>query len=205
MGLMFATAQAVSAKRTKPVAALRHMGRRLGPALALVALGAAVAVIVIVIAGMLVAFAAAAGPGAVIGLIFLLGLVVGVPATWVVTRLLFAPCAIAVESLGPFQAIARSWQLTTGLFWRTLGITILVNVIVGMASGTVAQVFSFAAMLFALSSEQTWLVLAMTAMSTIVSVTLTLPLTSAATTLLYVDARVRREGFDITLSEAMYG
>jgi hypothetical protein len=34
---------------------------------------------------------------------------------------------------------------------------------------------------------------------------LSLPLMNAVTALLYIDARIRREGFDLQLSEALYG
>lgn len=206
MGLMFATAEAVSARRVRPLDALRHMGRRMWPALALAGLqGLAIVLVLAAGAGLIALVAANGDAGSVVGLTLLLLLVVGVPAIWLSIRLLFAPCAIAIERLGPFRAMARSWELSRGMFWRILGISLLVNIIVGMASGTISQVFSFTAMLLAFSSSQLWTVLAVTTVSTVVSAALTLPLTGAATALLYVDARIRREGFDITLSEAMYG
>lgn len=206
MGLLYATAQAVTARRVKPVEALRHMGRRMWPALVLAGIEAlAVAAVAGIGAGLLAVGGLGSDPGTIVGLTFLLLAVAAVPGLWVTVRLSFAPCAIAIERLGPIQAIGRSWGLTRGLFWRILGITVLVNAIVGMAASTVAQVFGFAAMMFAVATAETWTMLVVTTASTVVSVALTLPLTSAATALLYVDARIRREGFDITLSEAMLG
>lgn len=204
MGLMYATTQAVSGRRVKPGEALRHMGRRMWPALVLAAIEAgAVLAVVGAGAGLLTLGALGKDASTIVALTFVLMLVAAVPAVWLYVKLSFAPCAIAVERLGPIASIARSWRLTKGLFWRILGISLLVNLIVGMAAGTVTQVFGFAAMMLALASTQTWAMLAVTTASTVVSVGLTMPLTSAATALLYVDARIRREGFDITLSEAM--
>lgn len=204
MGLMYATTQAVSGRRVKAAEALLHMGRRMWPALVLAAIEtAAVLAVVGAGAGLLALGALGNNAPTIIALSFVLLLVAAVPGVWLYVRLSFAPCAIAVERLGPIRAIGRSWRLTGGLFWRILGITLLVNLIVGMAAGTVTQVFGFGATMLALASTQPWALLAVTTASTVVSVGLTTPLTSAATALLYVDARIRREGFDITLSEAM--
>ncbi|MDQ7992285.1 MAG: glycerophosphoryl diester phosphodiesterase membrane domain-containing protein [Propionicimonas sp.] len=205
MALMYATAQAVLARRVRPADALRHLGRRLLPALGLAGLLGGVGLLAVgAVALVFGAAGSSQDPSAVIGLGFLLLLLAGPLAAWLSIRLSFAACVVAVEEVGPIRALRRSWAVTRGLFWRVLGITLLVNLVVGMAAGTVSQVFTFGAMLLALESEAQFMLVAVTA-STVVASVLTLPLTSAATTLLYVDCRIRREGFDIALSEAMYG
>jgi hypothetical protein len=111
---------------------------------------------------------------------------------------------IAIEGLGPFRAIRRSWQLTRGLFWRLLGINLLASVIISLASSTVGTVFTFAGSLLSLQDADLAF-LAMTTLSSLASTMLSLPLMNAVTALLYIDARIRREGFDLQLSEALYG
>ncbi len=205
MGLSHAVFQAVSARRVSPVEALTHMGGRLWASLAYSA-----------ITGLAIVGAAAVGflvltplfgdsdELALLAVIPLLVLAVGVVATWIGTKLLLAPCVIAIEGLGPFRAIRRSWHLTRGLFWRLLGVNLLASIIISIAASTVGTVFSFAGALLALQDEGIAF-LAMTTLSTLTSTMLSLPLMNAVTTLLYVDARIRREGFDLHLSEALYG
>jgi len=205
MGLTYTVFQAVSARRVTPVEALKHMGGRLWAALGYSAL-----------TGLAVAGVAALGFAALTPLFagsYEVGLVTVIPllllpgsalALWIGTKLLLAPCVIAIEGLGPFRAIARSWRLTGGLFWRLLGITLLASVIISIAAGTVGTVFAFAGSLVAMQDEGIAF-LAMTTLSSLASTMLSLPLMNAVTALLYVDARVRREGFDLQLSEALYG
>lgn len=204
MGLMYATAQAVRAVRVRPADALRQMGRRLGPALALMALLTVFSAIPL--AAMIAGFGASTTSGeveAAVGVALLLFLVAVPVAIWLSIKWSFAPCLITIENLGPIRALRRSWDLTRGLFWRVLGITMLVNLVVGIAAGTVTQAFSFGAMLLTIGEQPQAMLVVLTA-STVISTALTVPLTSAATTLLYLDARIRREGFDIILSEEMY-
>jgi hypothetical protein len=44
-------------------------------------------------------------------------------------RLVFAQAALVSEELGPWEALHRSWQLTKGHFWRIVGISIVVGLI----------------------------------------------------------------------------
>ena len=204
MGLTYTVFQAVSARRVTPVEALRHMAGRLWASLGYSALngtrchrrGA------VGFAALAPAFAGEdSGPEA---LLLLLILPAGVLGMWIGTKLLLAPGVIAVEGVGPFRAIARSWRLTRGLFWRLLGINLLASVIISLASSTVGTVFTFAGSLVALQDADIAF-LAMTTLSTLTSTMLSLPLMNAVTALLYIDARIRREGYDLQLSEALYG
>ncbi len=204
MGLMYTVFHAVSARRVAPAEALRQMGRRMGAALGFTAL-TGLAVVAVFGAGLAAAIPMLAGDeDALVGLVVLGVLVLAVPATWIGTRLLLAPCVITVEGLGPIRAIARSWQLSRGQFWRILGIYLLSSVIISMAASTISSVFTFAGMLLAIESLDLAM-LVMTLVSTLISAILSLPLTTAVVALLYVDARIRQEGYDLQLSEALYG
>lgn len=200
MGLLHTVFEAVSGRRVSPLDALRRMGSRLWAALAFSALsGVPLAVLA---AGALAMFSTGSSGLAALGV---LGALAAVPLlVWIGIRLLLAPAAISVERLGPIRAIRRSWFLTQGLFWRLLGTYALSSLVISMAAGTVSSVFSFAAALVGVANENV-AVIAMTTASSITSTVLSLPLTTAVLALLYVDARIRREGYDLQLSEALYG
>ncbi|MGZ3667757.1 MAG: hypothetical protein ACXVDA_25100 [Ktedonobacterales bacterium] len=57
---------------------------------------------------------------------------------WV--RLGFAPYAAATMRLGPGRALAASWRLTRGNWWRTFFVLFLMTLIVGAIGGIVGQV-----------------------------------------------------------------
>jgi hypothetical protein len=204
MGLMYTVFHAVSARRVSPTEALRHMGRRLWAALGFSALAGLAMTAVIGLGAAVLIPLFSSDDASPVALFLLLVPLAAALAAWLGTRTLFAPCVIAVEGLGPLRAIARSWALTRGMFWRILGISLLASVIISMAASTVSTVFTFAGGLLAMQDEGIALV-AMSTASTLTSTVLSLPLTTGVTTLLYVDARIRREGFDLQLSEALYG
>ncbi len=204
MGLMYTVFHAVSARRVSPTEALRHMGRRLWAALGFSALAGLAMTAVIGLGAAVLIPLFSSDDASPVALFLLLVPLAAALAAWLGTRTLFAPCVIAVEGLGPLRAIARSWALTRGMFWRILGISLLASVIISMAASTVSTVFTFAGALLAMQDEGIALV-AMSTASTLTSTVLSLPLTTGVTTLLYVDARIRREGFDLQLSEALYG
>lgn len=51
--------------------------------------------------------------------------------------------AMIVEDLGIFAALRRSWRLTRGYFWRTLGIALLFGLILGFVSLIITSPLSF--------------------------------------------------------------
>lgn len=200
MGLIYAVSEAAAARRASPQEALRRMGSRLWAALgfSLVCAVPIAAWFAVLLAGF---GSASAGPKS----LAVLGTLVAVPlAIWLGTRLILAPAVISVERLGPLRAIRRSWFLTHGQFWRMLGIYALSSVIISLAAGTVSSVFSFAGALLGIADANLALI-GMTTASSLTSSVLSLPLTAAVQGLLYVDARIRREGYDLQLSEALYG
>jgi hypothetical protein len=119
---------------------------------------------------------------------------------WLMTRTLFAPAALVLEGQGVIDSIKRSWQLTRGRFWRTLGIYLLVSLLAGMIAGFVAVPIS-TVVLFASGVSLTGAAVA-TVLSTILAGVLTTPFVAAAMSLLYLDARIRSEGLDLALLRA---
>jgi hypothetical protein len=133
-------------------------------------------------------------------------------ALWLGTKLAFVPAAIVLERLPIRAAIVRSWTLTRGYFWRTLGIQLLVAVMISFASQIVTfpvtLILSFATTLVLPtggSSNQAEMsapaIIALVLTSAVVAVVTAvgLVLQSATASLLYLDLRMRKEGLDLEL------
>jgi hypothetical protein len=134
-----------------------------------------------------------------------------IPLTWwLLIKLLLAPAAIILEHATIGGAIARSWTLTRGRFWPALGIIFLISLVFGF----VAQVVSFPASI--LSSGLTTIIAPtggdepsaiiailviglLTQVITLLLQAVAIVVQSTATTIIYIDCRMRREGLDLDL------
>lgn len=88
---------------------------------------------------------AGAAAGGLILLVVLLFLLV-IPLSFIVqTKFLYTIPAIAIEQVGGIDGLKRSWNLTRGAFWRTLGYYLLAS----MAVAAVGYIVSFASQLLA--------------------------------------------------------
>ncbi|WP_146361416.1 glycerophosphoryl diester phosphodiesterase membrane domain-containing protein [Arthrobacter yangruifuii] len=179
-----------------------RLGRRsLGPlaGLALLLLAcAAVGVTVLVVVGYLI-----------IDSVGNMGLLVVIPAVfaviaavvWVAVKLSLAPAALVLEGIGVFAAIRRSWQMTGRNWWRTFGILALTSLIVNVLTQIVSVPLSFAVSALTLVPSVAVAVLSgvlLLAVSLLMGAVAS-AFQSAVTALLYIDLRIRREGFDLAL------
>ncbi|CAN5693692.1 hypothetical protein BH10ACT1_BH10ACT1_02610 [soil metagenome] len=103
--------------------------------------------------------------------------------------------ALLVEGVGPTAAMGRSRELVKGRGWRTLGIVLLGAFLAAAFQAVVSA--PLAALLFTDVSDVVQQVV--TAVVTIVATVLVTPFSAALTMALYVDLRVRKEGFDLVL------
>ncbi len=110
-------------------------------------------------------------------------------------RLMFAAQTIVLENLGSVDGLRRSWNLVRGSFWRVLGISIALGVLVIIIAGVPTYVFNIG---FSLLPWHEVALALNTATQSIISI-LILPIQFAAYTLLYYDLRIRKEGFDLQL------
>ena len=94
----------------------------------------------------LVILAVLHAPGALIGGLAALGAIAGIILTiWFTIMFRMAAQAVVLEREGPARALARSWRLVRGSFWRVLGITLLAGLIVVVTAGVLQIPFSLIA------------------------------------------------------------
>jgi hypothetical protein len=118
-----------------------------------------------------------------------------VAAIWLGIRWALVLPVIFAENVGPIRALSRSFELTRGSWWKTVGILALLTILIGIIGAALGGVFS---VLFAvvpglsLAARQ---VLSQVA-SNLVTAVVT-PIEWLTITLYYFDLRVRKEGYDL--------
>ncbi len=134
----------------------------------------------------------------------LIGIAVGlgtiacfIPGIYLWAAFYVAIPVVLLEGQGPIAAMGRSRSLVDGRWWSTFGVALVGYVFASVISlvlvGLVTALF-----LSGTSSHSVVGFIVATASSTIASV-ITTPLTAAFATVLYIDLRVRKEGFDLLL------
>ena len=186
-----------------------RIGALLGLA-GLMILGAAAVVAVAVVAtfGLL----AAMGRSGVLGLVLLfIGLTVVL--LWLGLRFIVAPAAIVVEEVGTFAGLRRSWQLTGRNWWRILGVTVVVGLLVGVMTQILLIPVSlagqaFGATVFAQSGEggsQAVRILVTVAGTVVTALVAAVGFAFQTSTvaLVYLDLRMRKDGLDLSLQRQL--
>jgi len=142
----------------------------------------------------------------IVGVVGGLGLVV--LAAWIYTRTSLVPCLIVLERLSIRAAIRRSWALTQGYFWRTLGVQLLVAVIVNVVAQVVTTpllvLFSYLMSLVDPNASldafaPAAIVYALALFVTLILGAVIAVVQSATIALIYLDLRMRTEGLDLEL------
>jgi len=199
-------------------ALLRRARNRLLPLLGwsvlVVVAGFVYAVVIVLLIALAIGLAAASGgagaiAGAVIGTIVLIlgGITL---AVWIGTKVSLVPSALLIERLTLGKAIARSWRLVKGYFWRTFGIQALVLLIVSIAGSIVETPVELIGSLIVQATHPTGTSAAdykeaFTQLTYITGVvhavisTVTTIISSSAVALVYLDLRIRKEGLDLAL------
>lgn len=166
--------------------------------------------VVAVVIGLIIAFGGTAGIviGVLLGLTF--GAVAVAAAIWLGTKLALVPSVLMLERVPLRDAIARSWSLTTGYFWKTFGILILVAVIIQVVSSIVSTplqlVVSFGSTLIDPNGSSNGflagaaVVYVLTIVFGVVFGAIGAVVQAATPALVYIDIRMRKEGLDLELS-----
>jgi hypothetical protein len=128
---------------------------------------------------------------------------------WIYIKLMVAPAAVVIEELGALDALRRSWSLTRANWWRILGITLVVGIMVGVIGQVVMiPVGLLPSMLSGFlsphaGSEQEITIAVTVGVATAVVGALVGAVGYAFQTsvmaLLYMDLRMRKDGLDIAL------
>jgi hypothetical protein len=131
-----------------------------------------------------------------IGSTILMIILVGIPILFYMLVIwFFHQQAIIVEHRGPIEALGRSRELVKGTWWRVFGIgTVFVLLLLALSLPGVIVGLVFGIFNDALGS----LVITLTNL-------LVLPLLSVSATVVYIDLRVRKEGYDLETMAAELG
>jgi hypothetical protein len=207
--LVVPVARAVLNQRTGFAQMWRLSARRILPLLLLgvlltLAFVAGIAVVVLISVGLVMALQETS-----LWIIVPLILAVIAAVTWLSIKLVLAPAALMLEGTGPLDSVRRSWVLTGRNWWRTFGIVLLTSIMVSIITSVIATPISFLVMaLFTFSdapaaNSATALdslpVFLITQVISAFFAAIGYAFQSGVTSLLYVDLRIRREGFDVVL------
>jgi hypothetical protein len=171
--------------------------------LTLAAVAGAVIIVAVLLALGVVAAPAAIGLG-------VLAVLAWIPLYWwLMIKLLLVPAAIIVERATIGQALRRSWTLIRGRFWAAFGVIIVISLIFGAVSQVVSLPFSFlsagVSTVIAPTGDPTSSVVTLLLMTLLtyavllVIQSIAVVIQATATSLIYVDCRMRREGLDLDL------
>lgn len=140
------------------------------------------------------------------------GLLLGVPAVvavlWVGVVTVFAGPSVVLERQPVRAALRRSRALVRGSFWRVVGVLVLVHLIAGVIGGILSVPFAVVSTIIRLamgegSTAASVVPQLVSGVGSVLSGTITTPFVAAATALLYIDQRMRREGLDLELSRVV--
>jgi hypothetical protein len=147
------------------------------------------------------------GGFAALGFGLLLSLPFLAAGVWAGVKVLLAPAAIVVEGIGVFAGLKRSWQLTQQNWWRTFGISALAAIIAGAIGAIITTPVSLLlGLLLPVMSPTPDQVMGTSAIASVISALIgalvgavTVAFQTGVMALIYVDLRMRRDGFDVTL------
>ena len=150
------------------------------------------------------------GVSAAISVPLFIGLIVAM--VWVYIRLMVAPAAIVIEELGVLAGLSRSWTLTRNNWWRILGISLVISILIGiigqivtmplgLISGGTGFLTPHAGAEEAVAAG-VGLLIASTIVSALVGA-VGYAFQTSVMALLYMDLRMRKDGLDLVLIRSL--
>jgi hypothetical protein len=151
-----------------------------------------------------------ASPETVFGAVFLFIVLGLVPAIFFYLRFAFATSIVVVEDIRGTKAMGRSWRLVRGLTWKVLGVTLLAGLIMIALFLVVGLLFAAISIPFLQGSIEAGQgpgpgFFALNTAVSAIATTLVTPVFTLVTVLLYFDARIRKEGFDLAVMAEQLG
>lgn len=163
--------------------------------LAVVVLIAAAVVVIMGVAG-----AANGVIAALVGVPVVLTTLAGI--AYLFTVLAFAPVAVVLERKNVLDSVRRSFALVRNRFWRVLGIRLLATLVATVVSTAVLVPFAILGPVLSYdpnAAGPSTAAVVLTAVGQAIGQIITAPFTAGVVVLLYVDARIRAEAFDLVL------
>jgi hypothetical protein len=140
------------------------------------------------------------------GLIVLGGtLLLVIPGIWLFVLYALAAPALVLESAPIGRAFGRSRALVRGSWWRVCGILLLATLLGAIVAGVIQlpfSLFSGISAFLAHGAGPSLGSLVASAVGETIAGTVVYPFAASVHVLLYLDQRMRREGFDIELARA---
>jgi hypothetical protein len=141
---------------------------------------------------------------AIVGLALLSGLLVAlgtllcvIPGIYLYVAFTVAVPVLLVEGAGPRRALGRSRELVRGRWWGTCGVALVGYLLVSVVS--VALTGLVVGVAFANPARNTVTGFTLNTLAATVGSMIATPAAAAFITVLYIDLRVRKEGFDLLL------
>ena len=209
--IVLEVARGTLGEKLRMTALWRQVGRRVWPLVGWILLLSAALLVGVLLVGGLVFLCAVLG-GGWIALAIIIGVFGGLAliaaGAWVSTKTAVVPSLIVLERLPIWASVRRSWALTNGFFWRTLGVLLLISLIVGVISQIVTTPLSLlfgaaTALIDPNASFEAYIpagiLYLLTILISLVIGAVTAVVQSAAVALIYIDLRMRKEGLDLEL------
>jgi hypothetical protein len=135
----------------------------------------------------------------VLGFLGLLALII--PGIWLFISWTVAVPALLTEGVKGRRALGRSFRLVRGFWWRTFAIVLVSLILAGIVEAAITGALT--GLVF--TSDSDFVAVVATGLASLLAGALTTPFVAAVTIVLYVDLRVRKEGFDLALLAARFG
>lgn len=120
-----------------------------------------------------------------------------VPGVFLMPLFVMTAPAIAIEELGPIAGIRRSVRLASRRYWPTMGIALLSGILSYFLNQVLGLIPNSVALFIGL--RWGWILVAA---GGVLQAFVTVPLITIVATLIYLDARIRQEGFDLQVVAA---
>jgi hypothetical protein len=126
--------------------------------------------------------------------------------SWLYVPWMLVNVALLTEDVRGTAALRRTFRLVKGRWWSTAGMEAVLALIVFVIGMPIGIVFGLGAGILAFANGDSEVMIAViTTLGTILQNALMLPLFAAGLVVLYVDLRVRKEGFDLELMTRRMG
>lgn len=120
-----------------------------------------------------------------------------IPGVYLYVAFTVAVPVLLVEGAGPWRSLRRSRQLVRGRWWGTLGVAVVGSLLVSVVSLAVGGLLVGVA--FANPARNTVTGFVLNTLAATLGSMIATPAAAAFVTVLYIDLRVRKEGFDLLL------